>query len=55
MPIVALSASVFSEDETRCREAGMDDFLAKPISLDDLRRVLGRFASGLQPTRETVG
>ena len=30
-PIIALSASVLSEDRARCHEAGMDDFLAKPL------------------------
>jgi signal transduction histidine kinase/DNA-binding response OmpR family regulator len=42
-PIVALSASAMPEDRERCRAAGMDDHVAKPISLGDLRRVVERW------------
>lgn len=34
VPIIALSASVMPEDQVRCREAGMNGHLAKPISQD---------------------
>jgi CheY-like chemotaxis protein len=40
VPIVALSASAQDEHRQKCFEAGMDDFVAKPISSDDLKRVL---------------
>ncbi|MBI4859494.1 MAG: response regulator [Candidatus Riflebacteria bacterium] len=37
--IIALSADVLSDTPGRCRDAGMDDYLAKPLTLD----VLGQF------------
>ena len=40
--IVALTASAFAEDRLACQEAGMDDFLAKPIRAEDLEMVLAR-------------
>jgi signal transduction histidine kinase/CheY-like chemotaxis protein len=42
MPIIAVTADAFVEDQTRCREAGMDEFLAKPIKLGALADVLHR-------------
>lgn len=43
LPILALTASVVSDDARRCREAGMDDVLAKPLSLATLRQALLRW------------
>jgi PAS domain S-box-containing protein len=37
VPIWALTAAVSDDDRRRCREAGMDGFLAKPIELNRLR------------------
>jgi CheY-like chemotaxis protein len=33
------------DEEERCRAAGMDDFLPKPLGLEDLQAVLERWAS----------
>ncbi|MEC7816676.1 MAG: response regulator, partial [Pseudomonadota bacterium] len=43
VPVVALTASAMEEDEERCRAAGMDSFVAKPVNLEMLRAVLEQY------------
>ena len=43
VPLVALTANVFQSDRDRCREVGMDAFLAKPFGDEQLRSVLELF------------
>ena len=43
IPIVAMTASAVVGDRERCLAAGMDDYVAKPLNLDDLRRVIQRW------------
>ena len=42
-PIVALTANAMEEDEQRCLDAGMDDYLAKPIESETIGRALKRW------------
>lgn len=48
--IIALSASAMEEDQVAARNAGVDDFLSKPITLDRLAAALRRAA----PRRSAV-
>jgi CheY-like chemotaxis protein len=41
--ILAMTANVSAEDRTRCRDAGMQDFIAKPIVPEHLYGVLARW------------
>jgi two-component system sensor histidine kinase/response regulator len=44
-PIIALTANAFESDEMRCREVGMNGFLSKPYTSQQLRNELSRHVS----------
>ncbi len=45
VPIVALTANLMANERDQCLQAGMDDYLPKPFTHDDIRQVLERVMS----------
>ncbi len=43
VPIVALTANVTVADKNKCHDCGMDDFITKPYSENDLRDILSKW------------
>jgi PAS domain S-box-containing protein len=46
VPVVAMTAKVIQGDRKRCLEGGMDDYISKPVRLEDLEAALARYVSG---------
>ena len=46
VPIVAMTANAVHGDREACLAAGMDDYLAKPVSFDGIQRALGAWLPG---------
>jgi len=51
VPIIAITANVFSEYKVECFGAGMDDFLAKPFDAGSLRTMCASWLSRRRPAR----
>lgn len=43
VPVIAVTGRTEPEDRQRCLDAGMDDYISKPIMIDELRTVLARW------------
>ena len=43
LPIIAMTASILQEDEEKCKKAGMNAFICKPVTLKNLHKVLCQF------------
>ncbi len=51
LPIIALTANALDGEDTKCRAAGMDDYLAKPAEMAVLREMLKRWLPGEAATQ----
>ena len=45
IPIIAMTANATSEDRQECLDAGMNDFISKPLSMERLKKVLNNLYS----------
>jgi len=44
-PVIAMTAHVMAGDREACMRAGMDDYIAKPFKIEELKRVMERWLS----------
>ncbi len=54
-PVVALTAHTMKGDRERCLEAGMDDYISKPIDNEELFRIIERLAIPALAARRSWG
>jgi len=54
IPIIAVTANALEGDREACLDAGMDDFLSKPFSREQLRRMLIRWLPEKTARRDTA-
>ncbi|WP_405132417.1 ATP-binding protein [Paenibacillus sp. FSL H8-0317] len=49
-PIIAMTGNVMQEEKDKCMEAGMNDFIGKPFTLDILSKMIQKWQQSSEPT-----
>ncbi len=53
-PILAMTANAFAEDRLRCIDAGMDDFITKPVNPEDLFETVLKCLRRRRPSKTSL-
>ncbi|MCZ8523292.1 MULTISPECIES: response regulator [Paenibacillus] len=53
--VIAVTANARQEDREQCLASGMDDYLSKPLRIDEVRRMLEFWAKGIRSGKHAAG